>query len=261
MSKRAFTLVELLASMAVLAIIVLMLGRVFTISTGAWRRGKEQVDAYVQGRTAVLAIAKICETAMVDEYFPLWVDYDNFPATGTGAAAFLDQANSALFMLSFTSRAANAQKQWTETAVYLSTNLQGRGVLFLRENTAASTFNRYISNSTTEDLDTSVHIRARFNEYRSSRLQTGGYASLLANNLFAFKLNCLDEGGNPIAGTDYYSKDYTNTVPAYLEIMVEVLDENQWQRTNWMNSADFRAYAVSNVVRFTATVAFPLCTR
>lgn len=251
-------MVELLASMAVLSIIVLMLGRVFTISTAAWRRGKEQVDSYVQGRTAVLAIAKACETAMVDEYFPLWVDYDNFPAPGTDDAPYIDQANSALFILTFTSRQAAAQKQWTETAFYLSTNLQGRGVLFVRENTDASSLNRYLPAG---DFGSSTKIRNRFNEFRTTLLQTGSFASLLADNVFAFQLNCLDEAGKKIPGTDYYSKVLTNKVPAYLEIMVEVLDESQWQRTNWMDAADFRAYAVSNVVRFSATVAFPLCTR
>lgn len=250
-------MVELLASMAVLSIIVLMLGRVFTISTAAWRRGKEQVDSYVQGRTAVLAIAKACETAMVDEYFPLWVDYDNFPATGTDAAPYIDQANSALFMLTFASRQASGQKMWVDTTYFMSTNLQGRGVLFSRERTGLSTLARY---QAAGDCGSSAKIRGVVNAFRDD-LDYSSYTSLLAENVYAFQLSCLDEAGKKIPGTDYYSKDLTNKVPAYLEIMVEVLDESQWQRTNWMGAADFRAYAVSNVVRFSATVAFPLCTR
>ncbi|MCX6997568.1 MAG: prepilin-type N-terminal cleavage/methylation domain-containing protein [Kiritimatiellaeota bacterium] len=56
--RRGFTLIELLAAMTVLALILLMLGQVFSGSTKAWESGTRRMDQNISARAVLDFIAR-----------------------------------------------------------------------------------------------------------------------------------------------------------------------------------------------------------
>jgi prepilin-type N-terminal cleavage/methylation domain-containing protein len=65
--KSGFTLIEVLAAMAVLMIIVLMLTRVFRDATSAWTIGTRQMEDNINGRAVLDFIARDIGTAIAGE--------------------------------------------------------------------------------------------------------------------------------------------------------------------------------------------------
>jgi prepilin-type N-terminal cleavage/methylation domain-containing protein len=71
--RAAFTLVELLAAMAVLALIVLMIGNVLSTSTKAYAAGSARAEHNMNGRTVIDFIALEVNTAIVNPTLPFRV--------------------------------------------------------------------------------------------------------------------------------------------------------------------------------------------
>lgn len=65
LNKAGFTLIEVLAAMAVLMIIVLMLTRVFRDATSTWTIGTQQVEDNINGRAVLDFIARDISQAMI----------------------------------------------------------------------------------------------------------------------------------------------------------------------------------------------------
>lgn len=63
----AFTLVEMLVSMAILALIVLLMGRIFSDSSDAYKTGLKQSDQNLNGRVVLDYVARELRQAIIDE--------------------------------------------------------------------------------------------------------------------------------------------------------------------------------------------------
>jgi prepilin-type N-terminal cleavage/methylation domain-containing protein len=67
--KRGFTLVELLASMALLALITLMVFVIFSQSTGAWKKSGARIDTHIAARAILDQMAREIRGAVMVENF------------------------------------------------------------------------------------------------------------------------------------------------------------------------------------------------
>ena len=54
-NQKAFTLIELLAGLAILSVIVVFLGQIFAISTDAWTVGTATSETSMEARAAIEA--------------------------------------------------------------------------------------------------------------------------------------------------------------------------------------------------------------
>ncbi len=84
-NKRGFTLVEMLVSMAILAMIVMLMSRIFADGTSAYRHGMKTSDQNLQGRVILDFIARELKQAIVDDNLILRVQSSDNPyGTGLG---------------------------------------------------------------------------------------------------------------------------------------------------------------------------------
>jgi prepilin-type N-terminal cleavage/methylation domain-containing protein len=73
---RAFTLLELLASMVVLGLIVVMLFGVFQQTSKAWQRGESHVETFTQARAALDLISRDLSQALATNTIPFFASED-----------------------------------------------------------------------------------------------------------------------------------------------------------------------------------------
>ena len=69
--KQAFTLIELLAAMAVLSVILLIITSLFDSAVKVWTIGESQVTLYDLGRSAIDQIYIDMTTAVADDMIPM----------------------------------------------------------------------------------------------------------------------------------------------------------------------------------------------
>ncbi len=93
--KRGFTLVELLAAMAILSIIVLLLARVFADSTKVWQLGTRRIIANTDGRAVIDFIVRELSDAIVDDVLTMKIESDYLEVLGmeTDRIFFVSAAN------------------------------------------------------------------------------------------------------------------------------------------------------------------------
>jgi prepilin-type N-terminal cleavage/methylation domain-containing protein len=65
-AKRAFTIVELLVSVAILAVIVVLLTNMVNFTTSIWRHGSDQVESFAGARGALSLIGRELQGCVVD---------------------------------------------------------------------------------------------------------------------------------------------------------------------------------------------------
>lgn len=83
--RRGFTLVEMLVAMAILAMIVLLMSRIFADGTSAYRHGMKTSDQNLQGRVILDFIARELKQAIIDDNLIMRLQTSDNPyGTGLG---------------------------------------------------------------------------------------------------------------------------------------------------------------------------------
>ena len=72
--RRGFSLVEVLAAMTVLAILVLMVTRIFNDSAATWKMGERRIDNNANGRAALAWMQRELGSAIVDDVLSLKIE-------------------------------------------------------------------------------------------------------------------------------------------------------------------------------------------
>src|SRR2546427_492634 len=84
---RAFTLIELLASMAILGLIVVMLLGVFQQTSKAWLRGESHVETFTQARAALDFMCRELSQAIATDKISFFAQQDTTPLGNPPAAS------------------------------------------------------------------------------------------------------------------------------------------------------------------------------
>lgn len=262
--QRGFTLVEVLASMAVLAILLLMLGGFFDQATKAWSSGETQVAIYDMARGALDEIYRDTTTAVADRYLPFAIrndyvivwDQDAQPRPkGTGLstanAMYLGGADAVRMLTAVGPRAGGQGHSDLYDVLYYLACDQETGKGQLKRRGASIHFGTYPPN---------VGIR----HYVEGASEGGDLASIqglfaqpqilvpdentdtLLDNVYAFEAMAFDENDNQIR--NYFSKEEPGfRPPARVDYRLVVLSDEDWARREQIldtgGSADWHEFA------------------
>lgn len=200
--RAAFTLVELLAAMAVLALIVLMIGNVLSSSTKAYAAGSSSAEHNMNGRSVIDFIAQEVNTAIVNPTMPFNV------RTGTTAYGLPTH------QLTFATPGPITPTEKDEIHLIqyrLQTNpLQAGTYQLLRG-----------------DQHTTMQIK---NAYQSKTWANATFAnSVILDNVTTF--NVLVNGLNTPTW-DSHSTTVRTNLPAYVDIFIGLISSDDAQKIN-----------------------------
>ena len=216
-SRAAFTLVELLAAMAVLALIVLMIGNVLSTSTKAYAAGSTRAEHNMNGRTVIDFIAQEVNTAIVNPTMPFNVR--------AGAMAY----GLPTHQLTFAALGPIGQSEKDEVHL-VQYRIQSNPLL-------AGTYQLLRG-----DRHTSAQIKSA---YQNKSWSSATFAtSVIMDNVTTF--NVLVNGQN-VTPWDSHNNSRTN-LPAYVDIFVGLLSSEDAQKINYAH--DKLVFLAQNEKRF-----------
>lgn len=242
-TPKGFTLVELLAAMAVLSIIVLIMTGMLNRSSQAWKTGADNAVSSDTANRLLDIMQKDALVGIVDEYLPLYVNRNEWASSNTSGSAVLFLAN----VMKRNAVGPGNIKDFKEVCYFCTTNLQGRGVLIRHE------AEHDVTEFATGNRSTAADLSARINEYRVDLTE----CEVVANNVYQFTVSCYDSGGGGPLNV-YYSKDYTNKVAGSVEVQLLMLDDDAWTRLLWVDPAYKAGFAMSNGTIYATTLSFGL---
>ncbi len=230
--RRGFSLIELLCAVAILMMLVIMLGSVFTETNRSWAMGTGRAENNTTGRAAINMIADDLQYAIADRVITFAMQTTD-KSTGRDTFKTYGADNSEVCMLSVREAgAANESRSAQEIHYYVKEHPQIKGLYVLRRG--------YFSK---ELLDKPMQ-----HAYRNrSWYKTGGArvappldpdpddASVnpgrpsgggdLAENVACLRFFV----PNPLGATlppigDYLSEKFDDRLPEYIDIYLEILD-------------------------------------
>ncbi|MFH0908537.1 MAG: prepilin-type N-terminal cleavage/methylation domain-containing protein [bacterium] len=239
---RGFTLIEVLASMAVLVVIMLALMRIFTEASGSMTRGVTSVTRAASARAAMELITRDFEGAVIDSKLGMYKE-GNTDAFGGDRIGFVtmagDQDDGRAYLL----------------VQYFVTNSVENGFTNRVLKRFARTFKASLDNGV-DPLDSPDH------EWWKRNLTGFGSGEVIANNVVRFDLFiCEPTGrhmyGNPpffgsvpnsmyssATGNDFSDDPFTKTPPAkpypsnippaYLDVYLQVTSDDTMKKASFL---------------------------
>ena len=234
-TSRAFTLIELLAAITILMVIVSIMGVIFAETDRAWHLGTGRVESNNEGRAALNMIAHDLQYALADEYLfftlredifrprPGGVPVSEWPVISYGftnsEACFISLQQDAQSGGSPAEKRATREiyywmRQKTDTGTFGGAPL-GRYELV---RTSLGTYRPSSGHNAYGDIDW-YHPSSGASTDRHTSTARG----TIADNVTAFGLFAPDDTG--YISREYYSEDYGNRLPEYVDIFLEVLSD------------------------------------
>jgi prepilin-type N-terminal cleavage/methylation domain-containing protein len=218
--RRAFTLIELLAAMAILSILVVIMGRIFSDSTNVWRIGAKKVESNSTGRSALDFMARELSSMLCDERISMKLE--------SNADTYLGLSSDRIKFLSMTEKAEQANgeryRDSMQVVYYVApiTGVSNRFAIYrgVAEKVDASTFSAY------QDTDW-------WNGF--APLPSSPAAGILAENVRNFEVWVYDRTGTP--RPNYSSK--TLGPPLWIDLYLEVLAEEDATKAGYVSDPQF----------------------
>lgn len=273
--QNAFTLIELLASMGVLAILVLICGNIFSSSTRAWNYGSARVEQNTLGRAVMEMLHRqlsdsITGTALV---FHAVTTAPANNLSGDTTPYNLPALNWPCTDLQFISVSVTGQQQVQpdEMRAYhyfvFETNEGNPPYLHYQlwnylqygwvTNTAAWA-NSYSSDSTRLWYQASGNWLVNPNSFQT--YWTNFNTSVMANNLTTFTVLCY--GQNNMLWSPGTSENYNYQLPYYADVLLGTLSEADARKAAQLSasgqaaSPQLQAFVAANEKRFVMRVYF-----
>ncbi len=220
-SKRAFTLVEMLVSMAILVLIVLLMSRIFADGTSAYRHGIKTSDQNLQGRVILDYIARELRQAIVDENIVIRISSSGANPYGTGLGDWISFASLG--------REQTGEREVRLVRYYVRENMRSIGGVNVR----TYQLMRGISTSQSD-------INAAYKS--SGWARTRGSAQNIARNITGFAIKLYD---GPDASGNFrlvrdIGQEYEETrLPAFADIYMGLLGDSDLVEAGITNNPDF----------------------
>jgi len=205
MKNRGFTLLELIASVAVLGIVVTLMAMLFADSENAWKLGADRARTTDTARTTLDMLTHDLEHAVADDILSYMQRED--PATN----CLYNIPNDEIAFVSLQND--NADGQPTAVQVHY----------WLREMTNAfgQPLRRYelVRGSTVPDTDPVTSCLATRNWYDVKPSSIG----VLAENVAAFRVVAMQPDGD--LDRIYYSTNWADRLPRCVDVYLELMDD------------------------------------
>ncbi|MFC1498796.1 PilW family protein [Verrucomicrobiota bacterium] len=253
-NQAAFTLIELLVAMAVLMVIVAVVGMIFIESDRSWSLGTGRAENNAWGRAALNLMAHDLQYA---------VACSNEIRDVTNVISFLIQndRNSLKSYDCVNSEAAFVSLQHDSTVSDRTAREIYYWIRKMKDNGGSAINNRYalirgyysdaiVSNNT-------VHCYGTPNWCKN--LGRPGANAVVAENVASLKFYAMAENGTLSDSYDSTSPANSNRLPEYVDIVLDVLNEDDSIKaaSKWSNDdADKAEFVDRNIRRYTTRVYF-----
>lgn len=235
--RASFTLIELLAAMAVLVLIVLLMEQLFGDAARAWRTGTRDVEVNNNARAALELMGREISGAVIDELLSF---------SASNSLKVFVCTNSEIDFVSLTQPSSNKTKNVYRTAMqvryYITT---------FAKDTAYQYQKRYrLMRAATEETNkTSYQCYNTTNWFREGAWTNVAGNAELIGNISCFQVRVYDQGGvyrNPYSSL-------SNGPPLWVDVYLEVLGEDEALRVAALGgtTAEAREYAKRHAKRFT----------
>ncbi len=269
--RSGFTIIELLASMAILVFIVLMMSRVFAEATSIWSLGAKRITTASDGRAIMDFMVKELTQAMADDVLSFKLSSGANPSD-FGVSAYGADSDEVYFGAAVQSCALHNMRNVEQFAYFIAPMLDDRDVVIPNRYRLARTRRTGSTYSTQNNRINSIYKK---DDWWTAMKPPPGYieenvngqaCETIADNISAFEVWAYSEA------TGYYEPDYSSRpgggssidnkdmLPLWVDIYLEMLSEEDAVKMAELWGADqARAleFLSSNVKRFTARVYFP----
>lgn len=249
-SRRAFSLIEVLAAMTILAIIVLMVARLFADSSMTWKVGSRRVDQDVNARASLELIGRQLTMAMADHIVALRIQKGDKDIYGNDSDmvsfASLDQRAELRNFKAGTGPAVTTPYRDLQQIRYLLMEPAGTpkvGYMLGRHSTQAENnefFQCYANPNWTEGFD----------------LYPDDYATVMAEHVARFNIYAYTPNSNgiPVLKRNYFSA--TDGGLLWIDLVMYVLDEDDAIKAANMSGTERNKF-LDRVARRYVHRAFP----
>jgi len=261
-SKGGFTLVEILASMAVLLVLVALMGRLFSDATKTWTLATRRADANMEARAVLDFIARDIQQAVADDVLGFRLSSEDKEVFGTGGLGWM---NDAMWFVSLNNDPDSGAPRAAREVRYYVTDMEDLSGVVMK--------GRYKLMRATKTEHATCYSKYRFWDDWAS---TSGASVVIAENVASFEVWCMGVSNSP-TGPVYKNLGSYNTpseaippwyygsqnvwargyqyhkLPAYVEILFTKMDEPDAIRAAEMfkggNQAGARDYVNLNAKR------------
>lgn len=240
--RSGFSLVEVMASMAVLSVIVLIIARLFADSSSAWDNGTRRMDVDSVARSALEFMSRELSQASADRYVRMKVESLNagsWETTKSDSIYFVGMNSLAYYNSSTSTPYRDVQ----QIRYGIITNTTGR--LSLR---------RWVVEK--EDISSFTAYSVLASNWWTVMLSYNpDWGNSIADNVVAFRVNVYTATN----GVSQYRANYdsqTDGPPMYADLYLSVVDDRDATRAEGMSSADQTNYVKNKARRYSTRVYF-----
>jgi len=227
-AARGFTLVELLAGMAVLSILIVVLAQFLNVGTDAWEQGMRQSESSSSARAALDYLAAELSTAIANEHVTFRQKDGEFPTfyLGFDAGSDWDDDSDQLMFVSVSKKPdeENPVRAGIEVAYYLRKMETTAGGEMMNRYELVRSF-RTNTNTQFRAYQNGNGIDWTDNAWQPLPLQT----DTIAENISSFQVWVYSGTDSP-ALPHYQSGGNANKLPVWADIYLETLGESDAQR-------------------------------
>ncbi|MFT5473414.1 MAG: prepilin-type N-terminal cleavage/methylation domain-containing protein [Kiritimatiellia bacterium] len=231
--RGGFTLIELLASMAILMVIVWVLAAIFRESDRAWAMGTGRVDNNMEGRALIQMVANDLQYAICDGNMTFIIQDERDKQGPTSGYLTYGHTNSEICFVNLSEDATpsggDKRRATREMMYYVRTLGDDDPVLQHQYRVMRSEFSASMVKSGTEQ-DHSYYNP----DWYDDNTRRG---KLVAEHIIAFSAYVPTTNGTGMT-RNYDSRDHDNTLPLYVDIFVEVLNDKEAEQLALIMTAD-----------------------
>lgn len=259
--KEGFTLIEILASISILAVMVLLLGNLFDQASRAWTQGEQEVLVHDLARGTLDEIFRDMTTTIADDILPFAVKeqfamYNKEALNLAVEEDFYVSGCDAIYHVAAVAprEDGNEESDLYEICYFVEIDDNGRGRLMKRGHNIQGSYARHYA------VSYQAGERNSYDElFRQGFFDDFTDTEVILENVYFFNITCWADAETSI--TDYYSKDADQGYlsPRYVDFEIALLTKEQWLRTNLYPSAgsDWHDFARLQAAVFQMTAAFP----
>ena len=247
-NRAAFTLIELLAAMAVLSIMMLMFANIFSSSGKAWTSGTRRTEQNMNGRAVLEYMGKEIGQAIINTNgIAFQVEYDTAQAVSYRSYLYY---NSALHFVSTRGcdSAGVDEARIVQYYVRQDTTQASDGFKAWRLMRAQCTDHTFIS---------SLYKQATTPSWFTTISGSGWASDVLVDNISQFYVAVGTNGtANPIQSFKSYnfSPRTQYHLPNYVDIMIGFLSEDDARKARWLTNNALTNYLNKVEKRFTRRI-------
>ncbi len=244
--RAAFTLVELLAAMAVLSLMLLMFANIFASSGKAWTSGTRRTEQNMNGRAVLEFMSKeIAQSIMNTNSVVFQVDYDT---GGAFSERSYNQANSALHFVA--ARGCNAENTPDEARLIH---------YYVRRDPVGTSdgFRPYqlMRGQCTDRSAINQAYQSTTRAWVAQKTGAGWSSSIFVDNITQFYVVAYRRG---TSYANYRSYTPANQhLPEYVDIVIGLLSEDDARKASFLPPAMQTNYTAKVEKRFTRRVYLP----